>query len=104
MANVTDPNGVQWSVRRKWFSPGLFETGFATLDMIVFVIMLPFLVAWPFWYLAKWLGVPWLVVVKRDGDEVAREHVRGWRRSGQRIEELASQAAAGGLTQYAVES
>ena len=100
MAKVVDPSGVQWWVRRKWYSPNVGDTGFEFLDMLIFIVMLPFLVAWPFWLVAKWLGVPWLIVIERDGKEVGREHVRGWRRSRARVEELTAGASNGMLTQF----
>ncbi|BBY61433.1 hypothetical protein [Mycolicibacterium sarraceniae] len=34
MADVTDPNGVTWSVRRWWFDASPWESGFATLDAL----------------------------------------------------------------------
>jgi hypothetical protein len=34
-------------------------------------------------------------VIKRDGDEVDYEYVRGWRRSRRRIREILDSAAAG---------
>jgi hypothetical protein len=98
---VTDPDGTEWTVRRWWFTAMPSETGIGFLDMIIFVIMLPFMLAWPFWLLLKWLGVLWEIVIERDGVKVGTEKVRGWRRSGQRIDEIAQSAAAGALPQYA---
>jgi hypothetical protein len=49
----------------------------------------------PFWFISHWLGVPWVIVIERDGKQVGHEEVRGWNRSGQRIEEIAHSAAAG---------
>lgn len=97
MAKVVDPEGVAWRVRRWWWTPVPWETGFATLDMLILLIMLPFMVMWPFWLLAKWLGASWTIVIERDGTEVGRERVRGWRTSGQRVDELAQSAQAGTL-------
>lgn len=97
MKRVVDPEGVTWTVRRWWWKTVPWETGFATLDMIIFLIVLPFMVMWPFWLLAKWCGVPWTVLVERDGTEISREPVRGWRASGRRIDELAARAEAGAL-------
>jgi hypothetical protein len=98
MVKVVDPEGVRWTVRRRWWSAIPWETGFDSVDALIFVIMLPFMALWPFWLLAKWLGVSWTIVVHRDGERVAREKVRGWRASGRRIAELASQAQDGALT------
>jgi hypothetical protein len=95
---VLDPEGVRWTVRRRWWKTLPWETGFDSLDALFFVIMLPFMALWPFWLLAKWLGVSWTIVVDRDGERVAREKVRGWRASSRRIAELARQAQEGALT------
>ncbi|WP_370329421.1 hypothetical protein [Mycolicibacterium hippocampi] len=96
MAKVRDLDGVQWTVRRWWWRTLPWETGFATLDMILLLIALPLMAMWPFWLMAKWLGVPWTIVVERDGTEVDRERVRGWRNSGQRITELTEWARTQG--------
>jgi hypothetical protein len=101
MAKVTDPEGVNWSIRRWWWRTVPWESGIALIDLIIFAIVLPFMLMWPFWLMAKWLGVPWTIVIERDGTEVGREQVRGWRRSGERIDEIARSAQAGTLTQYA---
>jgi hypothetical protein len=101
MAELTDPNGVSWSVQRWWFKSVPWETGIEFLDFIIFIVVLPFMIVWPFWFMLKWLGVPWSIEIRRDGTKVGEEHVRGWRRSGRRINELAQAAAAGALSQYA---
>lgn len=103
MAKVKDRDGTTWTVRRWWWRAIPWETGFTTLDMIILLVMLPFMALWPFWLLAKWLGVPWTIVVERDDVEVDRERVRGWRMSGQRITELAESAKASGGTDDAGE-
>ncbi|ABM13381.1 hypothetical protein [Mycolicibacterium vanbaalenii] len=99
MEKVTDPDGVEWTVRRWWWKTLPYETGFATLDAVILLIMLPFMLMWPFWLLAKWLGVPWTILVERDGEKVGRERVRGWRESRRRVSELAGMAAAGTMAQ-----
>jgi hypothetical protein len=101
-AEVTDPTGAQWTIRRWWFSAMPWQTGLDFLDVILFMLMLPLMVLWPFWLLSKWLGAAWSIEIERDGKKVGEEKVRGWRRSGERINEIA-QSAAGGLlaTQYA---
>lgn len=99
MEKVTDPDGVQWRVRRWWWKTVPWETGFATLDALIFLIVLPFMVMWPFWLASKWLGASWTILVERDGTQVSRENVRGWRKSGERVRELAQQAQAGTLAQ-----
>jgi hypothetical protein len=38
-------------------------------------------------------------VIERDGKKVGQELVRGWGKSGQRIDELAQAAEAGALAQ-----
>jgi hypothetical protein len=98
MVRVTDPSGLKWSVSRKWWdllkleSPAFDGTPMETVQMF---IQLPLMVMWPFWLAAKWLGVPWTIVIKRNGKQVGREKVRGWRSSGARVDEIARQAAAG---------
>jgi hypothetical protein len=104
VAEVTDPDGVSWSVRRWWWNASPWETGFATLDALIFFIMLPFLLLWPFWLASKWLGASWTIDIKRDGTKVGSEQVRGWERSGQRVEELARAAQEGALTQFTTEA
>ena len=102
MAKVTatPPDDAQWSVRRWWFTALPYESGIQFLDFIIFLIVLPFMVVWPFWLMSKWLGASWSIVVERDGTKMGEEKVRGWRRSGERIQEIARSAEAGTLTQY----
>jgi hypothetical protein len=104
MADVTDPDGTTWSVRRWWLNPSIGETGLGPLDALIFLIMLPFLLVWPFWLASKWLGAAWTVDIKRDGVKVGSEKVRGWKRSGQRVEELARAAQDGALAQLKPEA
>ena len=66
-----------------------------TFDLVSVVIALPFLALWPFWLATKWLGGRWTIVVERDGAEVSREQVRGWRGSGGRIAQLSWEIAQG---------
>ena len=99
---VTDPTGQQMTVRRWWFTPVPWETGFQTLDALIFLIVLPFMAVWPFWLALKWLGVAWEVRVERDGTVVSREKVRGWQRSGERIGQIAA-AIQSGTAQYAAD-
>jgi hypothetical protein len=90
---LRDADGVRWSVRRDWMPLldllNMASWGTNWFGMLNFVIALPFILAWPFWLLAKFLGVPWRVVVKRDGEEVTVEKVAGWRASARRIDEIA---------------
>lgn len=94
MALVVDPNGTPWSVRRRWWPfPGdALDLTFGWFEVIVGAF---FAVLWPFWLAGKFLGVPWVIVVERDGQQVGRESVRGWRRSATRITELAGQVGRG---------
>ncbi|MFV9636403.1 hypothetical protein [Mycobacterium neumannii] len=94
-ATVTDPEGETVTVRRWWWRTIPWETGFSTLDAFIFLLVLPFMVMWPFWLLLKWLGVSWKIVIERDGERIGRERVRGWRRSGERIYEIAASVQAG---------
>jgi hypothetical protein len=99
MPVLTDPSGVQWSVHRKlWPFPSL-ETLLDNFDffgwVIGLVLLLPFVLLWPFWLLTKFLGARWVIVVQRNHQEVEREFVRGWRRSGGRMAELMLQLSQG---------
>ncbi|OBG28082.1 hypothetical protein [Mycobacterium sp. E3198] len=102
MAQATDPRGVQWSVRRRrWYSLAGWEMtdpGDLGLGIVVTIAALVG-VWWPFWFVAHWLGLRWRIVIKRDGDEVDEEWVRGWRRSQRRITEILESVAAGTLPQ-----
>jgi hypothetical protein len=94
MAVVRDSGGTVWDIsRRMWPFPGdLLDL----TDIVAVVIGLLFVVLWPFWLLAKFLGVRWAIVIQRDGHEVGRELVRGWSRSARRINVLALEVSAGG--------
>jgi hypothetical protein len=99
---VTDPTGENWTVRRWWFTAIPWQSGFQTLDMLIFLIVLPFMAVWPFWLALKWLGVRWEVRVEHDGSVVAKEKVRGWRRSGERIAQIAAEIQSG-TAQYSID-
>lgn len=92
MPHIKGADGVRWSVRRHWMPLlhylDMASWGNSTFGAVMFVLALPFILAWPFWLLAKFCGVPWKVVVKRDDDEVAVEKITGWRASGRRIDEI----------------
>ncbi|MGU3502171.1 hypothetical protein [Mycobacterium sp. C31M] len=94
MAVVTDPNGVQWSVHRRWW-PFWNLGGFALEGLFGLVMAAPCLVLWPMWLVSKWLGARWRIVVVRHDTEVETRLVRGWRASGASIDQLALQIARG---------
>jgi hypothetical protein len=96
MANVTDPNGLKWSVDRAWwvFDPTAGGGGGDGLGEFVLAILLMILL-WPLSFVAHGLGLPWTIVIERGGRRVGKEKVRGWNRSGQRIQEIAQSVAAG---------
>ncbi|MDY7000078.1 MAG: hypothetical protein SW019_26110 [Actinomycetota bacterium] len=100
MPEFRDPDGVTWRVRRAhWPLLGALDMasqGSSTFGVVMFLLALPLLAAWPFWLLAKLCGVPWKVVTERDGAEVAREKVKGWRASGRRITELVAEKKGAG--------
>ena len=98
MVKVTDPGGVQWSVRRSrgYEMPDLGGGDWGPDGLLVFLLVPFFYVAiWPFWFISHWLGVRWVVVIERDGKQVGHENVRGRNRSGQRIQEIAQSVATG---------
>lgn len=39
MEKVTDPDGVRWTVRRRWWKTIPWETGFDSVDALLFVIL-----------------------------------------------------------------
>lgn len=94
MAVVTDPNGTQWSVHRRWW-PFWDLSDVIDVDWFSLVLAAPFLLLWPFWLLSKGFGARWRIVILRGGVEVETELVRGWRRSGARIDEHALRLAQG---------
>jgi hypothetical protein len=65
------------------------------LDWFTWLLAAPFVLLWPFWLLSKGLGARWRIVIERGGHEVETELVRGWRRSGARIDERARELAQG---------
>jgi hypothetical protein len=99
MAEVTDAGGAKWSVYRRWAfrcrhasdSAGGGELGALVVDLLQIVVFSPF------WLIAKGFGVPWTIVVERNGTEVREVRVSGLRDSQRCIEELAESAAAGTL-------
>ncbi|MGE2721707.1 hypothetical protein [Mycolicibacterium celeriflavum] len=95
MAVVRDTGGTEWQISRRWWPfPGdALDLAFGWLEILVGAV---FLVLWPFWLLAKFCGVRWVITIERDGHQVGRELVRGWKRSKGRMNEIALQIAAGG--------
>jgi DivIVA domain-containing protein len=95
MVKVLDPDGVPWTVYRRWF-PNWKLHSFGNPDPGEIGAYL-LAVLWPPWFIAKWLGVPWVILIERNGSEIGDERVRGWRESQRRIQEIAESAAAGTL-------
>lgn len=94
-----DADDVRWTVRRVWWPFGtwlLDLPDWGGLFVVGMVLMAPLVVIWPFWLLAKMFGVPWTLVIRRAGEEVRREKVAGWARSGERMAEILADARAGG--------
>jgi hypothetical protein len=90
-----DADNVTWSVRRLWWpllGPlDMASSGTSAFGVVMFLLALPMLLCWPFWFVAKFCGAPWKVVTERDGDEIAREKVTGWRASGRRVDEIVAE-------------
>jgi hypothetical protein len=95
MVKVRDPNGVPWTVYRRWFPHWDFSSfhGVDPGDLGAYLLA----VLWLPWFIAKCLGVRWVISIERNGIEVCDARVRGWRTSQRRIQELAGAAAAGTL-------
>ncbi|BBZ75562.1 hypothetical protein MANY_08990 [Mycolicibacterium anyangense] len=95
MPAVRDATNTRWTVRRVWwpFGTWLLELpewgGLFALGML---LTLPLVVVWPFWVLARFLGAPWTIVVKRKGDEIHREKVTGWTASRERMADMMAEA------------
>jgi hypothetical protein len=62
------------------------------------LLVLPVLLSWPFWLMAKLVGARWRLVIKRDSREVDQELVRGWRGSNARIAEIVAGIRDGGVS------
>ncbi len=101
-AAVRDSDGTEWRVRRRWwpYSDTLDGDDFFLLDWLAVALVLPFLLAWPFWLLAKLFGVRWSIIVEREGAETHRELVRWWGASEARIAELAQEILQGARSGY----
>lgn len=96
MTQFQDVHGVQWSVQRRWWNvdflpnPALLGNDVVSLIIAVvcLVLWLPFALVWPIWFVAKFCGAPWKVVIRRNREEVYTERVRGWSKSEQRIDAI----------------
>ncbi|MGA5540744.1 hypothetical protein ACPCIR_02725 [Mycobacterium sp. NPDC051198] len=98
---VTDPHGVGWTVRRKWmYVPDTSGDSDGVVGAIFAIVWLLVLLAWPFWFAAKFLGVSWTIVIERAGREVGTERVRGWRASGRRIDQIRQSILGAGVSHY----
>ncbi len=95
VAVLTDPDGTVWSINRRWwpFPRVLLDVTFGWVESLIGLILGTL---WPFWLLAKFCGVRWVITIYRDGQQVGEERVRGWNRSRQRIKEIAQDVVAGG--------
>ncbi|MCV7040756.1 hypothetical protein [Mycolicibacterium moriokaense] len=93
MATLTDQNGTVWTIKRRWwpFPNGLLDLTFGWVENLIALI---FTLLWPFWLLAKFCGVRWVITVERDGERVRKELVRGWKKSKVRIDEIAGELDA----------
>jgi hypothetical protein len=90
----TDPSGAVWAVNRRWWPfPGdALDLTFGWFEVILGAL---FAVLWPFWVLAKFCGVRWVITVERNGHQVGRELVRGWNNSKRRMNEIALEVTTG---------
>jgi len=87
MPAVRDAGNVRWSVRRVWWPFGrwlLDLPDWGGLFVMGLVLTAPLVAIWPFWLLAHLLGLPWVLVVRRERKEIRREKVTGWTASKDR--------------------
>ena len=60
---------MTWRVRRAQWplldALDMASWGSSTFGVVMFLLALPLLAAWPIWLLAKLCGVPWKVVLDR---------------------------------------
>ncbi|OBB33109.1 hypothetical protein A5792_11880 [Mycolicibacterium peregrinum] len=70
------------------------------IGAIFAIISLLVLLAWPFWFVAKFLGVPWKIVIERAGRELGTERVRGWRASARRMDQIRQSILGAGASHY----
>jgi hypothetical protein len=106
MAEVTDPHGARWSVHRRWMCPhlhmgdlggdGQWAPGVAVLVLWA-IVLVQIIVVWPWWFVAHWFGVPWIIVIERNGYQEFEARGNGWRESQRAIREMVESAAAGTL-------
>jgi hypothetical protein len=82
------------------YVPDAWGDSDGVVGAIFAVVVLLVLLAWPFWFVAKFLGVPWTIVIERAGREVGTERVRGWRASGRRMDEIRRSILAAGVSDY----
>ncbi|MDG5486249.1 hypothetical protein [Mycolicibacterium gadium] len=92
MVRGTDRRGVHWRVYRRWFPN--WNLSFLHYDLGEFGAVL-LAVLWPPWFIGKCFGARWIISIERNGSEVGVVRVRGWRKSQQRIHELAEAVATG---------
>jgi len=101
VAVLTDRNGTVWTVSRRWWPfPGdALDLTFGVFELILGAV---FLLLWPFWVLAKFCGVRWVITVERNGHQVGRELVRGYGKSQRRVNEILAEVASGGRSGHMV--
>lgn len=101
MVRVQDPRGGKWEVQRVWY---LSEYPYSpTSTHVARLADLPHhldgdpcdsLADFPrmaVWFVAKFLGLPWKIVVRKDDREARTEKVRGWKASKRRVAQIAAE-------------
>lgn len=106
MVRVQDPRGGKWEVQRVWYlseypySPTSTHVArladLPVISAVINAILLPIFLAWPFWFVAKFLGFPWKIVVRKDDREARTERVRGWKASKRRVAQIAAELELSG--------
>ena len=91
MPSRRDAENKRWTVRRVWWPFGtwlLDLPDWGGLFALGLLLMAPLVVIWPFWVLAKYIGTPWTLIVRREGEEMNREQVVGWAASRERMDAI----------------
>lgn len=92
---MRDAEGVRWSVRRVWWPFGEIEwtsSDDGIFFWIGFLLTAFVVIAWPIWLGVRFAGVtPWTIKVRRKGNVVRSEKVKGFGASRVRMRAIAEE-------------